>query len=209
MRILVIDDHISIHRGLRALLLPYPSLEIINSATTGAQGLRLIKETRPDLVILDMQLPDMSGIQVLESLRQSGDTTPVLILSAHSDPFFVLGALRSGANGYILKEEAPGLIYQAIQTADQQGDPWISPHLRPLLPKVEKTGAQVYLFAPLSKQEKQILEKLIQGWDSPKIARSLRISEKTVENYIEAILRKLHVRDSREASAVARRLELV
>jgi DNA-binding NarL/FixJ family response regulator len=130
IKVVIADDSLSIRRGVRAMLEHTPGFTIVGEACNGQEAIDLIEKLSPDVLILDLTMPVMDGITALITLRQRGSNVPILILSAHDDWFSVLECLNNGAHGYILKEEAPEFLPEAIQLAAQGKDGLNSPKVQ-------------------------------------------------------------------------------
>ncbi len=116
-RVVLADDHAIIRSGIRSLLNKAPDIEVVGEASTGVEALRLVRELAPDVLLLDMEMPEMNGLEVARQLRAAGSPVRILALSAYDDKQYILGMLASGAAGYLLKEEAPKIIVAAVRRA--------------------------------------------------------------------------------------------
>jgi DNA-binding NarL/FixJ family response regulator len=131
IRIILVDDHAGVRRGIRHLLEDETDIEVVGEADNGADALRLAAELAPDVVVLDMEMPGMRGIQVARRLRAEGSPVKVLALSAYDDTQYIEGMRASGAAGYLLKEEAPHLLAEALRAVTQGGEGWFSRRAEP------------------------------------------------------------------------------
>lgn len=206
MRVLLIDDHALFRVGLQGLL-ERRGIGVVATVGTGQEGLRLVPELMPDVVLLDMRMPDMSGLEVLKSLRKAGATMPIVMLTTSDDERDLVEALRSGAQGYLLKDIDPEELVEVLGDI-VAGETVVAPDLMGVLAKVVQEGdaaAQRTLspFASLTPRELEILRHLAEGQSNKVIARNLGISDGTVKLHVKAILRKLDVHSRVEAAVIA------
>jgi DNA-binding NarL/FixJ family response regulator len=201
--VIVVDDHPVVRAGLLTVLAAAPDIEVLGEATTGAEALRIVAQERPDVVVLDVHLPDVSGLTVARELRQRESPTKVLVLSAHDDPETVWGLLRGGATGYVLKDEALETLAQAVRAA-ARGESWLSPTVARHV--VDRAAGRPAPAPPpalddLTPREREVLQLLAGGLDNAAIAEALVITQRTVQNYVSTIYGKLGV-DSRTQAAL-------
>lgn len=203
-RILLIDDHTLFRAGLSDLL-TRRGIGVADAVGSGAEGLKRVNEIQPDIVLLDMRMPEMDGISVLKKLKEQYPELPVAMLTTSSDESDLVGALKNGAQGYLLKDMEPDDLVVAIQDIIS-GKTVVAPDLAPVLasalqsasqPKEEKEDP----FAVLTPREFEILTLLAEGQSNKVIARNLGISDGTVKLHVKAILRKLNI-SSRITAAV-------
>jgi two-component system response regulator NreC len=192
IRILIADDHAVVRSGLRALLTVDPELEVVGEAESGATALSLAETLRPDLVLLDITLPDESGIKVAQRLKERFPALAVLFLTMHEDDSLLHEALRTGASGYVIKRAEEGEILQAIHAANR-GDLYVHPAMtRALLQQAvtseHRKGAPV---DPLTRRELDVLRLLAKGNTNRQIAEILGLSMRTVENHRANLMGKL------------------
>jgi DNA-binding NarL/FixJ family response regulator len=201
IRVLLVDDHPVVRGGIRGLLEKAPDLEIAGEAATGEETLRLVEETHPDVLLLDMELPDIQGTQVARQVQQSHPNVRILALSAHDDSTYVHNLLESGAAGYLMKEEAPEAIVDAVRGVAHGEQGWVSRRIAAQMASWIQAGEQGKL--KLTAREQDVLHLIVQGKTNQAIALELAISEKTVEKYIRAIFTKLNVSSRVEAAVHA------
>ncbi len=203
-RILLIDDHTLFRAGLSDLL-TRRKIEVVASVGVGTEGLKIASEEELDIVLLDMRMPEMDGISVLKKLKEAHPDLPVAMLTTSSDESDLVGALRNGAQGYLLKDMEPDDLVVALREIIA-GKTVVAPDLATVLanavqsenqPKVEKEDP----FAILTPREFEILTLLAEGQSNKVIARNLGISDGTVKLHVKAILRKLNI-SSRITAAV-------
>jgi two-component system, NarL family, response regulator NreC len=201
IRILILDDQTILRVSLRMLIDAQPDMEVVGEAKDSPSALALTRETKPDVIIIDMSLPDTSGIQAIKQLRQECPSTRVLILSAYDDPAFVRSALAAGGSGYITKHASVPELLTAIDTI-YQGRPFVDPTLAdPLLQDFltkkasRRSKDQDARCSLLSPRERQVLILLAQGYTNREVAEQIYVSIKTVETHRAHIARKLELRN--------------
>lgn len=208
LQVLLIDDHTLFRVGLEGLLASR-GIEIVASVGSGQDCLRLVKELRPDVVLLDMRMPGINGLGVLKLLRQSNKDLPVVMLTTSTDEGDLLESLREGAQGYLLKDMEPDDLVLALRDIVNYGKTVVAPDLAPILAKAvqgthsEKNQQDASPFADLTPRETEILGLLAEGQSNKTIARNLGISDGTVKLHVKAILRKLDVHSRVEAAVMA------
>ena len=207
MRVLLIDDHALVRKGIEGLLRSR-GVEVIASVNSGEEGVRRALELTPDIVLLDVKMPGKNGIETLRSLRAHGISAPVLMLTMSSEDSDLSGALRAGAQGYLLKDMEPEELVPALEAA-LRGENVIAKDLLGTLARIVSrnaapdTGAAQpsASFVDLTRREMEILEQVAKGLSNKVIAKALNITDGTVKLHVKAILRKLGV-DSRVKAAV-------
>lgn len=205
LRILVIDDHTLFRVGLQGLL-AHRGIEVVAAVGDGQEGLQLAESLRPDVVLLDMRMPGMDGLGVLRQLRQNGLKMPITMLTTSSNEQDLVEALRSGAQGYLIKDMEPDDLVVALRDI-VAGKTVVAPDLAPVLAKVVQgesvTARDLSPFSELTPRESEILGLLAEGQSNKAIARNLGISDGTVKLHVKAILRKLGVHSRVEAAVIA------
>lgn len=206
MRILLIDDHALFRMGLEGLL-ERRGIQIVAATGDGREGLRLAHEVDPDVVLLDMRMPDLNGLEVLLRLRESGFKKPIVILTTSNEERDLVECLRNGAQGYLLKDMEPDALVNALREI-VAGKTVVAQDLTGVLAKVVQgatTGTQESTspFADLTPREREILCLLAEGQSNKVIARNLGISDGTVKLHVKAILRKLGIHSRVEAAVMA------
>ncbi|HUT42109.1 MAG TPA: response regulator [Gammaproteobacteria bacterium] len=205
LNILLVDDHTLFREGLEGLL-SRRNINILAAVGSGQEGLRLAHELKPDVVLLDMRMPEMDGMEVLRQLRKSGFKNPVAMLTTSSDERDLVESLRSGAQGYLLKDMEPDQLVLALRDI-MAGKTVVAPDLAPVLARVVQgesiSPPDESPFAKLTPRESEILALLAEGQSNKVIARNLGISDGTVKLHVKSILRKLGVHSRVEAAVIA------
>jgi len=205
LNILLVDDHTLFREGLEGLL-SRRNINILAAVGSGQEGLRLATELKPDVVLLDMRMPEMDGMEVLRQLRKNGFKNPVAMLTTSSDERDLVESLRSGAQGYLLKDMEPDQLVLALRDI-VAGKTVVAPDLAPVLARVVQgesiSPPDESPFAKLTPRESEILALLAEGQSNKVIARNLGISDGTVKLHVKSILRKLGVHSRVEAAVIA------
>lgn len=186
IRVALVDDHELVRDGLRALLTAMPQLEVVGEASSGAEALILVGQVRPDLLLVDIGMKDMTGLQLTETLCRQYPGMQILILSMYDHAEYVTSSIRAGARGYVLKDAASWEIVAAID-AIAAGGSYYSADL------LEKTVSPPAADDELTPREREVLQMLVQGLSNKAIARMLDISVRTIETHRLSIRRKLGV----------------
>lgn len=207
LRILLIDDHTLFRVGLEGLLASR-GIEIAASVGSGHDAQRLVDELNPDIILLDMRMPGINGLEVLTMLREKNESLPIVMLTTSTDENDLLKSLRSGAQGYLLKDMEPDELVLALREI-VAGKTVVAPDLAPILARAvqgktsEKEEKDDSPFSILTPRETEILGLLAEGQSNKAIARNLGISDGTVKLHVKAILRKLNVHSRVEAAVMA------
>lgn len=207
MRVLLIDDHALFRVGLEGLL-EQRNIEVVAAVGSGTNGLRLAQELAPDVVLLDLRMPEMGGLDVLRRLREAKPNLPVVMLTTSSDEQDLVESLRLGARGYLLKDMEPDDLVSTLCDI-VEGKTIVTPELTGVLAKVVQQGEPVAgeertkPFDELTPREREILCHVSEGQSNKVIAKKLGISDGTVKLHVKAILRKLGVHSRVEAAVMA------
>ena len=207
-RVLIADDHAMIRAGLRRWLEQDRSIEAVGEAASGAETLQQLREGAWDLVVLDINMPDRSGIDILRHVRTAHPHTAVLVLSGFPEQQYALNLLRGGAAGYVAKDQAPAEILRAVHTV-LGGERYVSDALSDALASSPADLSDQPLHASLSQREFQILCKLARGRSVSQIAQELCISVKTVSTYRARIFEKMQMDSNAALTVYALRNELI
>lgn len=200
----IVDDHPIVRAGLRAILERAPDIRVLGEGSCGADALRMAAENPPDVLVLDINLPDIDGLEVTRRLCSSCARFAILILTVHKDAQTVMGSLECGAIGYVLKDEALETLESAVRAA-ACGDSWLSPPVASTLVNAAKRpqSPKHDFHESLTKREKEILALLATGLDNSAIAGQLVLTKRTVQNHISNIYGKLGVNSRTEALLLA------
>jgi DNA-binding NarL/FixJ family response regulator len=194
------DDHQIVRQGLRALLQTEPDLQLVGEAADGLETVRLVDKLQPAVLVLDLMMPGLNGIEVTRQVARRSPQTRVVILSMHSSEPYVVEALRAGASAYVLKESGAGELVKAIRevaAGRRYFSPPISEHaLGAFVQQVE--GAPLDPYHKLTAREREVLQLTAEGQSGNEIARRLFISARTVESHRANLMRKLAVRNQKE-----------
>jgi len=196
VRVLLVDDHAVVRAGLRMLLSADPELLIVGEAENGAQGMRMARDLAPDVVLMDISMPDMNGIEATRRIKELCPDVAVLALTMHEDDQYFFEMLAAGASGYVPKRAAPNDLIAAIH-AVRSGGVFLFPSVARLLvtdyrQRVEREGS-AGVFDILTEREREVLVLIAQGLSNPEIADKLVISIKTVNRHRENIMAKLNL----------------
>jgi DNA-binding NarL/FixJ family response regulator len=208
-RVLLADDHAIVRRGLRLILEAEPDLEVVAEAGDGVEAVRLAREAEPNLAILDVSMPRLTGLQATSEIVRDAPGVRVLILSMHDNEQYFFEALRAGASGYVLKSAVDRDLVEGCR-ATMRGEPFFyAGAVRTLIREHLEAGDVPALEDPLTPRESQVVKLIAEGHTTREIAELLVISERTVERHRENILEKLHMRDRVELTRYAIRRGLI
>jgi len=209
INVMLADDHVLIREGIKQLLEFDGSMKVIEEASDGIECLEKLKNVRPDILLLDINMPNMNGIDVLKELKENNDPVKVLILTVHSEVEYLVKAVDIGANGYILKDSGSVELKQAINTVIDEGS-YIQPNLIPALnSRLINRDMDKEKLESLTKREIEILTQVASGMFNKEIAVNLNISERTVKNHISNIFKKIDASDRTQAAVFAIRNNVV
>ncbi len=205
LRILLVDDHPLFRDGLRALLASVEDAEVIGEASTGEQAVAIVLELQPDVVVMDLHMPELNGIEATRQIVETSPHVGVLVLTMIEDDDAVFAAMRAGARGYLLKGSQQGEILHAIRAVGS-GEAVFGPAIaRRLIEYFSSSPAgPPQAFPQLTPREREVLELIAQGESNQAIAQRFRLSQKTVRNHVSNIFTKLQVVDRAQAIVKAR-----
>jgi DNA-binding NarL/FixJ family response regulator len=205
IRVLIVDDHPVVREGLMAVLEAIPDIRVVGTAQSAEEALTVMKIVRPDIVLLDLELPGMSGIEAIPRVIAGADHVRVIVLTAYDTEERVLGAIKAGAGGYLLKGAAAAEIVHAIRAVSQGGS-YLTPRVAAqVMAQVSGRGRS----AVLSEREREVLRLIAQGQSNKQIGRQLSITERTVKFHVTSIFNKLGTDTRAQAIAVAARRGLL
>jgi DNA-binding NarL/FixJ family response regulator len=205
IRILVVDDHAVVREGLSSMLAKCEDFEIVGKAASGAEGLDLAAELRPDIMLLDLQMPDMHGLEVLERLKGRSHAPRVIVLSVVDDEDLVASAVRAGVQGYVLKSASRADLVSAIRHVARGGQRFDEVVVKALLAEQSRNDTPELL----TDRERDVLRLVAAGSSNKQIAEQLYLSVSTVKTCLDDAYRRLGVSDRAHAVAVALRLGLL
>lgn len=212
IRVLLVDDQNLVRQGVRSLLELAEGIEVIGEASDGKQAIEVIPQMRPDVVLMDMRMPVMSGLEALQALARINALPPTIILTTFDDDQLVLAGLKAGAKGYLLKDVSLQQLVGAIQAVHGGGSlvqPAVTQRLLSGLEHMRNDFVSLDRPDPLTERETEILRLMAGGFSNKEIANSLGVAEGTIKNHVSNILSKLGVRDRTRAVLKAFELQLV
>jgi DNA-binding NarL/FixJ family response regulator len=212
IRVLIVDDHDLFRAGLASVLSSKPDIEVVAQAAGGRQGIRLGRELRPDVALIDLRMPDLDGPAAMRAILESSPSTRVLALTVASDDSDVAGAIVAGASGYLLKDSPIDDVVGAVRAA-ARGVAWLAPRAaEALFERIRRDytgdGPGPELEQDLSPREVEVLRLVARGLDNSEIAAELSISPRTAKNHVSSILSKLEVPNRIQAATYAVRTGL-
>jgi two-component system response regulator NreC len=193
IKILLADDHKVLRSGLRALLNIEPDLQVVGEASNGLEAVRLAETLRPDVIVMDISMPEMDGLKAAEEIQSAGLPAKIVILTVHADEDYLFQTLKAGASGYVHKSSADRELIDAIRTANR-GEVFLYPSaIRKLLGEYLRGNAKADEKEPLTNREREVLKATAEGYTNNEIAEQLVISPKTVDTYRQRIMEKLNL----------------
>ena len=201
IRVVIADDHPITRAGIKRFLDRAQDIDVIGEASTGEQALELVEQLSPDVLLLDMELPDLKGVTVAKRLKESGSPVHILALSTYNNKQYIFGLLSIGAAGYLTKEEVPETILDAVRGVARGEQGWVSRKVAAVM----STWAQDDVSQPsdLTDRELQVLHGVVDGKTNQEIGLDLGISQKTVEKHLESVFSKMKVSSRVEAAVMA------
>ena len=212
IRVFLVDDQTLVRQGIRSLLALAENIEVVAEASDGREAVARIPEVAPDVVLMDMRMPVMSGLEALQALSRTQQLPPTIILTTFDDDQLVLAGLKAGARGYMLKDVSLEQLVGAIQTVAGGGSlvqPAVTQRLLSGLEHMQNAFVSLDRPDPLTDRETEILRLMAGGFSNKEIANSLGVAEGTIKNHVSSILSKLGVRDRTRAVLKAFELQLV
>jgi DNA-binding NarL/FixJ family response regulator len=196
IRVLLADDHVLVRAGIRALIEKIPNVEVVGEAGTGRATLEMVKAKMPNLVLMDIAMADLGGLEALPRITRDFPGVKVIILSAHANEEYVIRALRGGAAGYMVKDAATGELQLAIDSVARD-ETYLSPSIsRTVIDSyLERVGGQFSPLEQLTPRQREILQLIAEGKNTKQIASALDISVKTVESHRLQLMERLSIHD--------------
>lgn len=196
IRLMLADDHVVVRSGLRMLLQAHSDIEIVGEAENGREAIEKVKVLHPDVILMDVQMPDINGIQATKRIKEVSPATAVLALTMHEDDHYFFEMLHAGASGYVPKRAAPDELVNAVRAVNE-GGVFLYPSLQKRLVKDylqrAESGDHLMVQDDLTPRELEVLTLIAEGLTNPEIAEELVISVKTVDRHRENIMRKLNL----------------
>ncbi len=207
IRLLIVDDHVIVRKGILMFLSTEPAIEIVGEAESGQDALNQAKTLCPDVILLDLVMPQGDGLEAIARLKEELPQIKIIVLTTYADEGRVKAALKAGANGYMLKDADGVMLLQAIQAVQKGGTP-----LHPTIAKylLEETQYNAHSgHTPLTQREKEVLSFVVRGLSNKEIAQALQVCEGTIKIHVSNILTKLNTTSRTEATARAIQIGLV
>lgn len=198
IRVFIVEDHAIVREGISNLLELSPDVQVIGTAASAEEALALLPSVKPDVLLLDMKLPKLNGVELMSRLRSSVDLPPTLILTTFEDDGLLLDGLRAGAKGYLLKDVSLEQLLTAIREI-ARGGTFINPAVTERVLQAVGKATHAHTASKLTERETHVLRLIAGGYNNREIATALEVSEGTVKNHVSSILAKLGVRDRTRA----------
>jgi NarL family two-component system response regulator LiaR len=205
IRILIVDDHAIVREGQRALIETEPGLELVGEAADGLEAVQMARSLQPDVIMIDLIMPRMGGIEAIEKIKAENSAVNILVLTSFAEDEKVYSAIRAGALGYRLKDASPQELLTAIREV-YRGEPSMDPAIaQKLMRELQRSSHLPPTEEPLTEREVEVLKLVAQGKPNQEIAETLVISERTVRTHVSNILNKLHLANRTQAALYALR----
>jgi two-component system, NarL family, response regulator LiaR len=199
IRILIVDDHTVVREGLEALFSSDPEMEVVGMAANGKEAVKLAGDLKPDVILLDLVMPEMDGVQATVKIKEQNPKARILILTSFAEEHQVFSAIKAGAIGYLMKDTSSDQLIQAIQDT-YHNRPALGPEIaRKLMHDIQSDTSQALIDDPLTPRETEILQQIAMGKTNQQIADDLVVSERTVRTHVTNILAKLGLTNRTQA----------
>ena len=218
IRVVIADDHALLRQGIRNVLELEPELTVLGEAADGEEAVRQVEELKPDVLLLDVNMPKGNGLEVTRRLKEAGSPVKIVVLTIHDDQNYVVELVKAGAAGYLLKDVEPSMLIQALKVV-AAGETFIYPTLAgKLLGEINRQEERLLETTRIYERRKEerltyreldVLELICQGMSNNEVAQKLFLSEKTVKNHLTNIFRKFHVSDRTQAVLYAIKNKMV
>ncbi|MFI0491604.1 response regulator [Flavobacterium sp.] len=215
IRVVLADDHVFVRDGIKSLLENEANIEVVGEATDGVEALKIVEKTKPDLLILDIRMPNMTGIEVVEKLRSENNPVKIVMLSMHESEEYVLKSIKAGADGYLLKGSSKEEFLKALHSVSDGGKYFSGDISSILIGQLSNSSVATEKKNPIdedltiTKREKEILKLLLSGKGNKEIAEALEISKRTAEVHRFNLMKKLKVKNLMELSNKATEYALI
>jgi NarL family two-component system response regulator LiaR len=201
--ILITDDHQIVRKGLTALLATKKDIQVVGEASNGKEAIEKVRELRPDVILMDLVMPELDGVQAISQIMKDSPGAKILVMTSFATDEKVFPAIKAGALGYLLKDSSPGELIDAIYQV-YRGEPSLHPKIaRKVLQEISNPTVQTPSEDPLTEREMEVLTSIARGMSNQEIGNSLSISETTVRTHVSRILSKLHLASRTQAALYA------
>ena len=206
IKVLLADDHFLVRQGLRSSLSEYSQIEIVGEASNGREAVEKAWKLSPDVILMDINMPEMNGLEATAALRKQGSSARVLALTVHNNKQYILQIIRSGAQGYVLKDTSPDELVRGIK-AVQNGEAFFSPSVSNVVLQLLRDESRISpregAAAPLTLRETQIVKSVAAGKTNKEIAAELNVNVRTIETQRYQLMRRINVRNAAELTRFA------